>query len=108
MFGGFGDFGEMGGMSQGTSVSTSTYIDANGRKITETKKTYYDSDGNQKTETSKKVQEADGTVTSETKTIDYPRTSKAEAITDKSKDRSAHRYNTEGTHKTMKKRVSKH
>ena len=54
MFGGFDGFGEMGGMGQSTSISTSTYIDANGRKVTETKKTYIDSSGNQKTETSKK------------------------------------------------------
>lgn len=96
-------------MGQSTSISTSTYVDANGRKVTETKKTYVDSSGNQKTETSKKVQEADGRITSETKSVDYPRASKTEAITDKSKEKSStHKRHTETTHKTMNKRSSKH
>ena len=61
----FADFGSMeagmgGGMSQ--SVSTSTYIDANGKRVTETKKSYVDSSGNQKTEVTKQVRNPDGSI----------------------------------------------
>eukprot|EP00344_Euplotes_crassus_P011258 CAMPEP_0196995788 /NCGR_PEP_ID=MMETSP1380-20130617/1830_1 /TAXON_ID=5936 /ORGANISM="Euplotes crassus, Strain CT5" /LENGTH=284 /DNA_ID=CAMNT_0042411571 /DNA_START=22 /DNA_END=876 /DNA_ORIENTATION=+ len=65
----FGDFGDMdggmgGGMSQ--SISTSSYIDSSGRRVTETKKSYMDSSGNQKTEVTKQVQNPDGTIESYT------------------------------------------
>ena len=58
----FNNFGGMegGGMSQ--SISTSTHIDANGNKVTESKKTYIDSKGNQQTEVTRQIQKPDGTI----------------------------------------------